>query len=81
MQDAVFQKPYSEETARMIDAGVRKLVSEAYDRAKAVLTANRTSLERISEMLLKKEVVYREDIEPVLGPRTVAEQEVMVRSD
>jgi cell division protease FtsH len=60
---------------------VRKLVSEAYDRAKAVLTANRTSLERISEMLLKKEVVYREDIEPVLGPRTVAEQEVMVRSD
>lgn len=81
MQDTVFQKPYSEETARMIDAGVRKLVSEAYDRAKAVLTANRTSLERISEMLLKKEVVYREDIEPVLGPRTVAEQEVMVRSD
>ncbi len=68
-----FQKPYSEETGKLIDEEVRKLVLEAYDRAKNILLQNKTRLEAIAQLLLDKETVYKEDLEQVLGKRIVAE--------
>jgi AFG3 family protein len=64
-----FHKPYSEETARLIDEEVRKLVTETYDKAKRLLIEHRSSLVELAEVLLKKEIIYKEDIELVLGPR------------
>lgn len=64
-----FQKPYSEETAKLIDEEVRKLVADAYERAKHILTQNRRSLVKTAELLLQKETIYKEDLETILGAR------------
>jgi cell division protease FtsH len=69
MRDASFQKPYSEETARLIDEEVRKLFDEAFDKTTAILTEHRSKLEKLAEMLLRKEVVEQEDLEKILGKR------------
>ncbi|MGV3502873.1 MAG: ATP-dependent zinc metalloprotease FtsH [Adhaeribacter sp.] len=67
--EAGFQKPYSEETGRLIDEEVRKLVEEAYQKTKELLSAHRNQLSQLAELLLQKEVVYRDDLEQVLGSR------------
>lgn len=64
-----FQKPYSEDTARLIDQEVRALVETCYQRAKEILILHRAKLETIAALLLTKEVIYREEFEQVLGPR------------
>jgi AFG3 family protein len=69
LRDATFQKPYSEETARLIDDEVRKIIADSYQRSKNILTDNKSSLEKIAEMLLEKEVIFKEDLEAVLGKR------------
>ena len=53
----------------MIDEEVRKLVATAYDRAKKILTDNIGFLKELSELLLKTEVVYKEQIEEILGKK------------
>lgn len=73
--DMNFQKPYSEETARMIDEEVRKLVNGAYERAKKIINGNRELLSQIAELLLKKEVIYKEDLENILGRREPENQQ------
>ena len=67
--DMSIQKPYSEATARLIDEEVRNLVSKAYNEAKAILIKNRNALVQIAELLLKKEIVLKADIENILGQR------------
>ncbi|MFC5269996.1 ATP-dependent zinc metalloprotease FtsH [Adhaeribacter terreus] len=62
-------KPYSEETGKIIDAEVRKLIEEAYELAKNTLSQNRDLLEKLAGKLLEKEVVYKEDLEAILGNR------------
>ncbi|CAG8498562.1 10683_t:CDS:1 [Paraglomus occultum] len=64
-----FQKPYSEETARMIDDEVRQLVSRAYDRTVALLTERKNEVEKVAQLLLSKEVLNREDMHTLLGKR------------
>ena len=68
-RDTGFQKPYSEETARLIDEEVRKLVEEAFEKTKKLLRAHRAQLSQLAELLLQKEVVYHDDLEKVLGSR------------
>ncbi|HVU94194.1 MAG TPA: ATP-dependent zinc metalloprotease FtsH [Puia sp.] len=68
-QDSAFQKPYSEATGRLIDEEVRHLVSEAYDAAMTLLRTHKPGLEALAALLLKKEVVFKEDLESILGPR------------
>ena len=63
-------KPYSEETGKLIDAQVRKLIEEAYELAKNTLNQNRALLEKLAGKLLEKEVVYKEDLEAILGDRS-----------
>ncbi len=64
-----FSKPYSEETGKMIDDEVRKLVDEAYQKVKQLLSEKIDSVKTIAEELLKKEVLFKDDMERLLGKR------------
>lgn len=64
-----FGKPYSEKTAETIDQEVHKMVEKAYVRAKELLTENREKVEKLASILLKKEVIFREDLEEIFGKR------------
>jgi cell division protease FtsH len=61
------QRNYSEETARQIDAEIRQLIDEAQLRAQKVLTANRTHLDQLAELLQEKEVIVREEMLALLA--------------
>jgi len=73
--DQTFTKPYSEETARIIDEEVSKVIEAAYDRAKELLRVNRAKLTSLAESLLKNEVIFKEDVESILGARPFAKPE------
>ncbi len=64
-----FGKPYSEKTAETIDHEVRNLVEKGYKRAKELLSSNRNLVEQLADILLKKEVIFREDLESIFGKR------------
>lgn len=64
-----FSKPYSEETARMIDDEVRKLIDSAYQKTKELLTEKRDALEKLAQELLKKEIIFQGDVEDLIGRR------------
>lgn len=68
-QEYSFSKPYSESTAQLIDVEIKKIVEQAYQRAKNILTENREKLEELANILLKKEVIFREDLEAIFGVR------------
>ncbi|RMF27038.1 MAG: ATP-dependent metallopeptidase FtsH/Yme1/Tma family protein [Bacteroidetes bacterium] len=73
MQNESFQRPYSEETASMIDAEVRKLTEEQYQRAKNLLKEKRQELEVLAKALLEREVLLKSDVEKLIGPRPFEE--------
>jgi cell division protease FtsH len=60
-------KDYSDETNREIDVAVRKLIDEAYEKAKATLNARRKELEEGTAMLLEKETITPDDFPPLEG--------------
>ncbi|WP_460569021.1 ATP-dependent zinc metalloprotease FtsH [Flaviaesturariibacter terrae] len=64
-----FTRPYSEDTAKMIDDEVRLLLGEAYRNASELARQHREALDRLAGLLLQKETVYREELEAVLGKR------------
>ncbi len=68
MQDQ-FHKPYSDETATLIDDEVRKLVESQYKRAIALLKEKRNELEILANSLLENEVLLKSDVERLIGPR------------
>src|SRR5690606_4822842 len=70
-----FQKPYSEETGKIIDQEVKVLSDEAYARAISLLTERRKEVEIIAEELLKKEVLYKDDLERLIGKRPFVEEQ------
>lgn len=70
--ESTFTKPYSEETARIIDEEVSVVIEKAYDRAKAILASNRDKLEALAKSLLDNEVIFKEDVERILGARPFA---------
>ncbi len=67
--ESSFSKPYSEETGKMIDDEVRKLVDSSYQRVKQLLKDKTDSVKLIAEELLKKEVLFKDDMERLLGKR------------
>ena len=67
--DNSFSKPYSEETGKLIDEEVRKLVAGAYERVKGMLNDKLESVKLIAEELLKREVLFKDDMERLLGKR------------
>ncbi|CAO3691583.1 unnamed protein product [Umbelopsis ramanniana] len=71
-----FTKPFSEDTGKLIDAEVRKLVNSAFDRTFKLLTDKKEDVEKVAQLLLKKEVLNREDMETLLGRRPFIEKTV-----
>jgi len=67
--DYGFTKPYSEETAELIDSEAKKIVEESYRKAKEVISANIDGLTQLAEQLLEKEVIFSEDLERIFGKR------------
>ena len=68
-QDWGFTKPYSEETARLIDLEVQGIVQEQYERAKKILKENAEGHNQLAQVLLDREVIYSEDVEHIFGKR------------
>lgn len=62
-----FTKPYSENTAIEIDNEVRRILEEAYNRARQIIEENNDKINQMADLLLEKETIYAEDIEPILG--------------
>ncbi|RUS32782.1 hypothetical protein BC938DRAFT_474302 [Jimgerdemannia flammicorona] len=75
-EEQSFQKPYSEETGRMIDIEVRGMITEAYKRTMQLLTDKRGEVEKVAQLLLSKEVLSREDMVALLGKRPFVERTV-----
>ena len=74
-QESYFNKPYSEETAKTIDQEIKKIIEQEYTRAKKILVKHKKSLINLAELLLKKEVIFKEDLEKTLGERKWKEVE------
>ncbi|KAK7493795.1 hypothetical protein BaRGS_00014936 [Batillaria attramentaria] len=72
--ELVFDKPYSEQTAQLIDQEVREIVKEAYDRTIALLTQHKSDVEKVALRLLEKEKLDKEDMVELLGKRPFAEK-------
>jgi AFG3 family protein len=72
-QEEQFQKPYSEETGRIIDEEVRRMINDAYERTVKLLTERRAEVEKVAKLLLEKEVIGREDMIALLGERPYPE--------
>jgi len=64
-----FTKPYSETTAQTIDEEVRTLIEDAFERTKKLLTEKRRDLELVAKELLKKEVLFENDLVRLIGKR------------
>ncbi|MDD4067427.1 MAG: cell division protein FtsH, partial [Bacteroidales bacterium] len=64
-----FTKPFSEKTAENIDNEIHKMIEEAYQKAKEILTTNREKLDKLAMQLVEKEVIFREDLELIFGKR------------
>jgi ATP-dependent metalloprotease FtsH len=73
--EAGFTKPYSEVTAQTIDEEVSKIVEKAYLRAKQILTENKEKLTRLAQQLLEKEVIFKDDLKKIVGPRPYPDHE------
>jgi AFG3 family protein len=73
-QDQTFTKPYSDETAKLIDEEVRKLIEVAYERTKALLREKKGEVELLAKTLLEKEVLFQSDVETLIGPRPYEER-------
>src|SRR5215470_13690741 len=73
-QENYFTKPYSEETSKIIDEEVRKLIDDAYERTKALLREKRPQVEKLAEALLEKEVLFQSDVEALIGKRPYEEK-------
>ena len=68
-QDYQFQRPYSDETAKIIDDEVLKMINQQYERAKQILREHREGHQALAEMLIRSEVVFAEDVEKIFGKR------------
>lgn len=73
-QETSFTKPYSEETSRLIDEEVRKLIDNAYVRTKELLTDKKEEVAKLAEALLEREVLFQSDVEILIGKRPFEEK-------
>lgn len=64
-----FEKPYSDETAKLIDDEARRLIAEQYERAKSILTEYAEGHNKLAELLMEKEVIFADDLEKIFGKR------------
>lgn len=67
--DYNFSKPYSEETAITIDQEISKMIEEQYQRAINILEDNKDRLNQLADILIEKEVIFKDDLETIFGRR------------
>ena len=65
-----FSKPYSEETAKVIDKEISLLIESQYERAVKILEENKDKLNQLADILIEKEVIFKDDLEAIFGKRT-----------
>ena len=75
--DQSFTKPYSEETGKLIDEEARKIIDQAYSRVKSLLNEKMEAVKTIAEELLKKEILYKDDMEKLIGTRPFEEDAIL----
>ena len=76
-QENTFTKPFSEETGKIIDEEVRKIIDVAYLRTKALLTEKKVEVEMLAKALLDKEVLHQSDVEKLIGKRPYEEKKLL----
>ena len=64
-----FSKPYSEDTAQVIDKEISNLIETEYQRAIKILEENKDKLEQLADILIEKEVIFKDDLEAIFGKR------------
>jgi cell division protease FtsH len=80
-QEYSMTKPYSEQTAVIIDEEISKIIEEQYHRAIKILEENKDKLTQLAEILLEKEVIFKDDLEKIFGKRPfIKEQAVSLKS-
>lgn len=67
--DYSFTKPYSDNTAEIIDKEMQSIVSEQYERAKTIISTNREKHQALADLLVENEVIFTEDVERIFGKR------------
>ena len=65
-----FSKPYSDETAKVIDKEISELIEGQYTRAIAILEENKDKLNQLADILIEKEVIFKDDLEAIFGKRS-----------
>ncbi|HEY5463968.1 MAG TPA: ATP-dependent zinc metalloprotease FtsH [Hanamia sp.] len=76
-QENAFQKPFSEETGKMIDEEVRKMIVVAFERTKALLNSKKNEVEILAKALLKREVLFQSDVEVLIGKRPYEDKKAL----
>ena len=76
-QESAFTKPYSEETSKIIDQEVRKLIDDAFGKTKNLLTQKKEQVKILAEALLEREVLFQSDVEALIGKRPFEEKKVL----
>lgn len=70
-----FSKPYSEETAQVIDKEISSIIENEYLRAIKILEENKDKLLQLADILIEKEVIFKDDLETIFGKRAFEKQE------
>ncbi len=68
-----FSKPYSDETAKVIDEEISTLIESQYQRAIQILEENKEKLNQLADILIEKEVIFKDDLEAIFGKRSFDE--------
>jgi ATP-dependent metalloprotease FtsH len=76
-QEYSMTKPYSEQTAVIIDEEISKIIEEQYQRAIKILEENKDKLTQLAEILLEKEVIFKDDLEKIFGKRQFIKEEAV----
>lgn len=72
-----FTKPYSEKTAELIDQEISNIIEEQYQRAVKLLVENKDKLTQLAEVLLEKEVIFKDNLEKIFGKRPFEKEELV----
>ena len=70
-----FTKPYSEQTSELIDKEISNIIEEQYQRAIKLLEKNKDKLTELAEVLLEKEVIFKDNLEKIFGERPFGKKE------
>lgn len=68
-QEYPFSKPYSDDTAELIDAEVKAMIAQQYERAKQILSEKAEGHNKLAVILLEREIIYADDLEHIFGQR------------